>query len=207
MDGLIMKKRQILAAATEFFMRLGFGQVSMDTVAKEAKVSKATLYAHFGSKNELFAAVIAHYMVQEHIALPQLSAMPADFDDLLSHIKRYIQDGINYYSNESVVRLYRLLISEVNKFPEVFELFFGDKQGRMTPVLAEYLIKYANHHKLNEKGCFVLASQILDLIRGASLWIKLVNNPQKEQFLLDSKQSAELVYASVELLLTNYFKE
>jgi AcrR family transcriptional regulator len=201
-----MKKQQILVEATELFMRLGYGQVSMDRVVKEAKVSKATLYAHFGSKNELFAAVVADYMAQEHITLPLLQIVATSFSDLLSHIKQYIQDGINYYSNESVVRLYRLLISEVNKFPEVFELFFGDKQGRITPMLAEYLTKYANHNKLNETGCFMLASQILDLIRGASLWVKLVNNPQKQQFLLDSKQSAESVYASVELLLTNYFK-
>lgn len=202
-----MKKQQILAAATELFMRLGYGQVSMDTVVKEAKVSKATLYAHFGSKNELFAAVVADYMAQEHIAFPQLPIAVTDFSDLLSHIKHYIQDGINYYNNESVVRLYRLLISEVNKFPDVFELFFGDKQGRITPKLAEYLIKYANHNELNDIDCFILASQILDLIRGASLWVKLVNNPQKQTFLLNSKQSTESVYASVELLLTNYFKE
>ena len=48
----------ILAAAKRAFLAAGFGAVSMDTIAREAGVSKATVYAHFGSKEELFGAVI-----------------------------------------------------------------------------------------------------------------------------------------------------
>src|SRR5438094_7744697 len=48
----------VLAAAKRAFLAAGFGAVSMDTIAREAGVSKATVYAHFGSKEELFGAVI-----------------------------------------------------------------------------------------------------------------------------------------------------
>ena len=53
------KAEMILAAAERAFLASGFGAVSMDAIAREAGVSKATVYAHFAGKEELFGAVIA----------------------------------------------------------------------------------------------------------------------------------------------------
>src|SRR3954468_12981990 len=52
------KAEAVLAAAEGAFLATGFGAVSMDTIAREAGVSKATVYAHFAGKAELFGAVI-----------------------------------------------------------------------------------------------------------------------------------------------------
>src|SRR6476659_7929583 len=52
------KRRAILDAARGLFMTEGYGAVSMDAVARSAGVSKATLYAHCGAKDRLFAAII-----------------------------------------------------------------------------------------------------------------------------------------------------
>src|SRR5215470_2591395 len=52
------KAESILAAAKQSFLAAGFGAVSMDTIAREAGVSKATGYAHFSGKGELFGAVV-----------------------------------------------------------------------------------------------------------------------------------------------------
>src|SRR3954465_4716325 len=53
------KAEAVLAAAERTFLARGFGAISMDAIAREAAVSKATVYAHFTSKEELFGAVIA----------------------------------------------------------------------------------------------------------------------------------------------------
>src|ERR1700741_4253504 len=55
---LASKAESILAAAKRAFLAAGFGAVSMDAIAREAGVSKATVYAHFAGKEELFVAVI-----------------------------------------------------------------------------------------------------------------------------------------------------
>ena len=47
----------------------GYGAASMDAIAKAAGVSKATVYAHFSGKDQLFAAIIAERM-------PGASAIP-----------------------------------------------------------------------------------------------------------------------------------
>ena len=53
------KARNILEAARALFIARGYEAASMDAVAKAANVSKATVYAYFNSKNELFAAIVA----------------------------------------------------------------------------------------------------------------------------------------------------
>jgi AcrR family transcriptional regulator len=51
------RREQLLAAALEEFGRHGFHLTQMDQVAQAAEVSKALLYQHFASKEELFAEV------------------------------------------------------------------------------------------------------------------------------------------------------
>jgi AcrR family transcriptional regulator len=55
-DGSALRRR-ILRAAEEAFKRSGFRGVTMEAVARDAAVSKATLYHHFGNKDELYQAV------------------------------------------------------------------------------------------------------------------------------------------------------
>src|SRR3954468_22205932 len=54
------KPAQIILAAKELFTSQGFGTTSMDAIARTANVSKATLYAHFSGKEELFAAMVSN---------------------------------------------------------------------------------------------------------------------------------------------------
>jgi AcrR family transcriptional regulator len=52
------KRAAILAAAKALFIRNAFAGTSMDAIAAEAKVSKLTVYSHFGDKDNLFREVI-----------------------------------------------------------------------------------------------------------------------------------------------------
>ncbi len=51
--------RRVLRAAEELFKKLGFRAVTMELVAREANVAKATLYSYFKNKDELYVAVCA----------------------------------------------------------------------------------------------------------------------------------------------------
>ena len=52
------KRLAILEAATAAFLESGYGAATMDEIATRAKVSKQTIYHHFGSKDVLFAAIV-----------------------------------------------------------------------------------------------------------------------------------------------------
>lgn len=51
--------KRAIRAAEELFKKLGFRAVTMELVAREANVAKATLYSYFKNKDELFLAVCA----------------------------------------------------------------------------------------------------------------------------------------------------
>ena len=45
-----MKQEQIIQAARKLFNKFGYKRVSMDEIAKEAGVTKKTVYSYFASK-------------------------------------------------------------------------------------------------------------------------------------------------------------
>lgn len=201
-----MKKQQILIAASNLFMSLGYGAVSMELVAREANVSKATLYVYFKSKNELFIAMLGHYQQAQSIKPPSLPLSPAlNLDDMKALLLNYIKMAYDYYVADSVVAMYRLLISEIQEFPELFGMFFGDTATGVTDSLGSYLSKYAVSVDHDSNGCFNLACQILDLVRGATIWTKLVQNPAKQYLIEQSDITVSRLHNSCMLLVTDYF--
>lgn len=49
-----IKYNRLMEKAEELFISLGYKGVSMDQIAKEAGISKMTIYKYFSSKEELF---------------------------------------------------------------------------------------------------------------------------------------------------------
>lgn len=57
-----MKQEQIIASARKLFYKYGFKRVSMDEIAKEAGVTKRTVYMYFKSKEEILKYFINEEM-------------------------------------------------------------------------------------------------------------------------------------------------
>jgi AcrR family transcriptional regulator len=51
--------RRVIRSAEELFKKVGFRAVTMELVAREANVAKATLYSYFKNKDDLYVAVCA----------------------------------------------------------------------------------------------------------------------------------------------------
>jgi AcrR family transcriptional regulator len=52
------RKKEILDAAERLFFSKGYEEVSMDEIAREVELNKATLYLYFKNKETLFAAIV-----------------------------------------------------------------------------------------------------------------------------------------------------
>ncbi|WP_321507095.1 TetR/AcrR family transcriptional regulator [uncultured Methanoregula sp.] len=52
------RKKEILDAAERLFFSRGYEDVSMDEIAREVELNKATLYLYFKNKEALFAAIV-----------------------------------------------------------------------------------------------------------------------------------------------------
>ena len=58
------KRVVILDGAIDVFINMGYELASMDKIAETAGVSKRTVYNHFGSKENLFEAIIDDFLAQ-----------------------------------------------------------------------------------------------------------------------------------------------
>lgn len=117
------KRRQILAAAETLFMEHGFGAVSMDQVARTANVSKATLYAHFTSKEALFGSIIQSNKTET----PLLEGFFRDVvTDLRAELEMMGERALRYMLNDRTLRLYRMALAEAGRFPELGATFYAN---------------------------------------------------------------------------------
>jgi TetR/AcrR family transcriptional repressor of mexJK operon len=157
------KAGSILAAARKLFLDHGFDAVAMDMVAQQAPVSKATLYAHFSSKEELFTAVVvdeAHRVLAEvwRVALER-----ADIGDMLRHIA---QKFVDIFLMGDAMSLHRAVIGVVPRFPAIGAAIFESGPKALTGRLAEFLAEAHRKGRLDIPNPPLAANQFLSLVRG-----------------------------------------
>jgi TetR/AcrR family transcriptional regulator, mexJK operon transcriptional repressor len=114
------KSELVLAAAERCFLARGFGAVSMDAIAREAGVSKATVYAHFADKAALFGAVIAR-LNQRFGGFSADALDPAAAEASLTTLARRLLELV---LSPEAIALNRIIIAEVTRFPELGEAFW-----------------------------------------------------------------------------------
>ena len=87
-------RTRILDAATSEFAQHGFGGARVDRIAARADANKRMLYYYFGSKDELFLAVLeeayAHIRSAEH-------ELDLEHKDPREALKRLVEFTWNYY--------------------------------------------------------------------------------------------------------------
>ncbi len=82
---------RLLDAASALFYEDGIGATGVDDVVRAAGVSKPTLYAHFGSKAELVAAVLERRHAARRAELEAVHGGPLAVFEWLADF--YVRDG------------------------------------------------------------------------------------------------------------------
>lgn len=121
------KRRQIARAAEALFLTHGYGAVSMDAVARQAGVSKATLYAHFASKDVLFAGIVCDKGDDNPL---EESLFPDSVPDLRAALLAIGQRLLRYLLRERTLAIVRVAIAESVRFPELGLAFYANGPQR-----------------------------------------------------------------------------
>ena len=126
------KAALILSAARDLFTGAGYGATSMDAVAAAADVSKATVYAHYTSKPELFAAVIA----QEGQA--NIAALERRPDETIADaLRRLAREAFDLVLAPTTTAFYRMIAAEAPRFPELGRIFYETGPAHVQARLAD----------------------------------------------------------------------
>lgn len=75
---------QVAEAALRLFARYGYKRTSMDDIAREAGVARATLYLHFKGKDDVFRAMLAGLGSQVETRCREALAAPGPFAQRLA---------------------------------------------------------------------------------------------------------------------------
>jgi TetR/AcrR family transcriptional regulator, mexJK operon transcriptional repressor len=124
---------RMLAAATELFLRDGYDQTSIDAILVRSGGSKATLYAYFPTKEDLFRAVIDGVLVNP----PQSVLDPTR--DPRSMLTEFAVDRLHVIFSARHREVLRLIIAERERFPDLARMYYERGPQRGHRLLAEYI--------------------------------------------------------------------
>jgi AcrR family transcriptional regulator len=157
------KAESVLAAAERSFLASGFGAVSMDAIAREAGVSKATVYAHFAGKEELFEAVIERECERYFASFSAGELDPRDVRGSLTVLGCRFLDLV---LSDDAIALYRIIVAEVARFPVLGEVFWRVGPERERVQIEGFLRGAVAAGSLALDNPRLAAEQFLGLVRG-----------------------------------------
>jgi len=181
------KREAILEAARTVFMDVGFGAASMDAIANAAKVSKQTVYNHFGSKEELFAAMIRSACDRMLVALNQ-AARSGNPEDMLRAVARQFMDKL---FTRDRLSLYRILMGEVQRFPELGKIFYECGPQVTRKYLADFFAEQHARGNLKVDNPRIAAEQFIGMLNGCHFRAQLgIESPPSQQMIDEYVESA-----------------
>lgn len=133
------KFQQVLDGTRTVFLRDGFEGASVDAIAQEAGVSKATLYSYFSEKRVMLIEVAR--VEFERLADSVRSEVDLNLptQELLESIAVVIAESV---ASDFSVQVFRLAVAETPRFPALGREYFRAGPGLLTDriiMLLQYL--------------------------------------------------------------------
>lgn len=192
------KRQQILEGAGRVFAAVGFDAASMSDIAREANVSKPTLYVYFSSKEQLFAAICAERRDRNIADLIALLDPDAPLGTTLTSfgiaaLKRLLEPF--------VIAAHRTVIGVAERMPEIGSEFFEAGPRRLASALASYLDGHARSGRLRMDDSYLAAVQFLELIQATVYRPRLFSATSAP---LSDREIKSIVQSGVRLMLAGY---
>jgi len=89
---------RIILTASKIFSRYGFKKTTMDEISKALKKGKSSIYYYFGSKEEIFEAVVLH---EANLLRTQLTTAIKEVDSPPDKLRNYIYVRMNAFEKLS----------------------------------------------------------------------------------------------------------
>ncbi len=172
-ETLVRKGRkfdQVVAGAQEVFLRDGFEGASVDDIARQAGVSKATLYSYFPDKRLLFMEVASaqcRRQADEALMTMDLSQPPRIV------LRQVAQTFLGFIFSDMGQRIFRICVAESDRFPELGRQFYESGPMTMRRALVGYLTAARARGEIAADDLDLAADQFAELCK-ADLWPKLI---------------------------------
>ena len=128
-----MKEEQIIETARKLFHQFGFKKVSMDEIAKEAGVTKRTIYAYFSSKEELLKYFILEEIKNMKDIIEEVESKNEGFFEIINQVIYRLlkykkeRDFLNIISREAEILKNPIVIQNLKLIDEQIQNYIKQK--------------------------------------------------------------------------------
>jgi TetR/AcrR family transcriptional repressor of mexJK operon len=175
----LAKRDAILKAARDLLLEHGYGQTSMEMVAAAAGVGKPTVYNHFGSKEELFEAIIA---VRRQAVMERIRGLQTPTDDPRADLEQFAVEFQNAVLHPNSRLWDRLVISEAGRQPELARTLFKAGPAKVFAVIQSYIETQDDAGRLCVDDAALAADHLIGLLAGFELLRgQMASQPQRTE--------------------------
>lgn len=163
------RSRILREAAEAVFLRDGYAAARMDDVAHLAGMSKRTLYQHYPSKAALFEAVMSECLAPIGVD-PVMETLP----DLRAALRGMLLSFVRQLFHPRQIAIFRLVIAEVKRSPELADAFHRAGPGRGASSLERRLALEMERGRLRLGDAREAARMLFSMaLGGAHMWLLL----------------------------------
>lgn len=188
----LLSRDRLLDAAFGLFLENGYGDLSLETIARDARVSMRTIYSQFGGKAGLFGAVIRRCSDQFVSGLSEEHVLERSPEEALASFAKQFLLRI---TQPDAVRIRAILIGESLRFPDLAIQFYEQGPQRTLDHLAQFFARQ------QQTGYFVaidphfLANHFLSTLRNErfqKLQLGLEPTPDEAEIEVWVRQAIDL---------------
>jgi AcrR family transcriptional regulator len=187
------RREALLQAAAEVFFEQGFVATSIGAIIERAGGSKRNIYSEFGNKEGLFSAIVTNTADR---ALSTLAIEQIEGRDLQETLTAFGRQLMAIYMSPTLIGVYRIAVTEANRFPDLVKSFYEQGPGRAASQLAEVLEGAKERGEIRADDCLRVAGHFVGMIRdNPHLQVVLgLRPPPSEQEVREAVASAVEIF-------------
>lgn len=193
------KRAAVLDAAQACFLEKGYAGTSMDLVAAKAGVSKATIYSHFASKDDLFGAIICRRCEDQVLGLGAMDGIPQTGSDARQILTAIATHLMNMLLTPEVLEIYRMVIAESPRYPDLARIYWEQGPMRGKARIAELLAQMDRQGLLSIPDSWAATDRFVSMLRGEHFHRMLMGLPPHP-----TNDMAATISDTVQVMLKTY---
>ncbi|MBY4894136.1 TetR/AcrR family transcriptional regulator [Rhodobacteraceae bacterium N5(2021)] len=175
------KYDQVIAGARAVFMREGFEGASVDEIARDAGVSKATLYSYFPDKQHLFLEVLKTECAAQSEVDVLFEQKGLSVEEKLAVICKKL---ITFLLSDFGQDMFRVCVAESKRFPDLGTAFYASGPKHWGEKISSFLCSDKARAVLDVEDPDLAADQLAQLCR-TDLMLKVMfgieQDPKEEE--------------------------
>ncbi|MBY6050004.1 TetR/AcrR family transcriptional regulator [Vannielia litorea] len=189
---------QVLEGARKIFLADGFEGASVDLIAKEAGVSKATLYSYFPDKGLLFMEVATcECQRQAEAAVTEIDPS-RPVRDVLRLVAERMQ---GFMLSDLGKGMFRICVAESGRFPELGQEFYKYGPRFVRDSIVPFLQNAQERGELAGIEDFELSAyQFMELCK-AEVWVKCLMGLEDE---FTEEKRKKVIDSAIDMFMARY---